>query len=179
MDAAADQKPSLNAQDNLRRDAATSSLRLRLVSVFSTKDAHLLKVKTAEWGAQSLTYRVVDFPYHVSAGSFFQVNRFLVDRLVQLVTADFSHGLVWDLYAGVGLFAQALSQRFEKVVAVEAAPSSWNDLRQNLQGTAHKTVRSGTLEFLRQQAIEPHRTWSSWTHRALGWEAASSPCLPK
>jgi 23S rRNA (uracil1939-C5)-methyltransferase len=135
-------------------------------SVFSTKDAHLLKVKTAEWGAQSLTYRVVDFPYHVSAGSFFQVNRFLVDRLVQLVTADFSHGLVWDLYAGVGLFAQALSQRFEKVVAVEAAPSSWNDLRQNLQGTAHKTVRSGTLEFLRQQhraspdmvVVDPPRT---------------------
>jgi 23S rRNA (uracil1939-C5)-methyltransferase len=122
-------------------------------SVFSTKDAHLPEKKVAEWGAQSITYRVPDFAYRVSAGSFFQVNRFLVDRLVQLVTADSSGGLVWDLYAGVGLFAQALSQRFEKVIAVEAAPPSWNDLRQNLQGPAHKTLRSGTLEFLRQQHI--------------------------
>jgi 23S rRNA (uracil1939-C5)-methyltransferase len=135
-------------------------------SVFSTKDAHLPEKKKAEWGAQSLTYRVADFAYRVSASSFFQVNRFLVDRLVQLVTADFSSGLVWDLYAGVGLFAQPLSQHFEKVVAVEAAPSSWNDLRQNLQGTAHKTVRSSTLEFLRQQhraspdmvVVDPPRT---------------------
>ncbi len=134
--------------------------------VFSSKDARLPEKKLGEWGAQSLTYRVAESAYRVSIGSFFQINRFLVDRLVELVTADLSGSLVWDLYAGVGLFARALSQRFEKVVAVEAAPSSSNDLRQNLSGNAHKSVRSGTLEFLRQQrgpapdliVVDPPRT---------------------
>jgi len=135
-------------------------------SVFSANDGKLPDKKVSEWGAQALTYRAADFEYRVNAGSFFQVNRFLVDRLVELVTAHFTGGLVWDLYAGVGLFAQALSQRFEKVVAVEAAPSSWNDLRHNLPDGAHKTVRSGTLEFLRRQngmtpdliVVDPPRT---------------------
>jgi len=135
-------------------------------TVFSVRDPKSPEKKLAEWGAQALTYRVADSTYRVSAGSFFQVNRFLVDRLVELVTANFSGGVVWDLYAGVGLFAQILSQRFEKVVAVEAAPSSWNDLRQNMPGGSHKTVRSGTLEFLKQKhgatpdliVVDPPRT---------------------
>lgn len=121
-------------------------------SVVSGDDAK----KLAEWGSQTLKYRVAGFDYGVSSGSFFQVNRFLIDRLVELVVVDFSGSLVWDLYSGVGLFSKPLSQRFEKVVAVEAATSSWNDLRQNLSGKEHKAVRSGTLEFLRLQHESPN-----------------------
>ncbi|QNI33234.1 23S rRNA (uracil(1939)-C(5))-methyltransferase RlmD [Alloacidobacterium dinghuense] len=135
-------------------------------SVFSTSDAKHPDKHVAEWAAQALSYRVGDFAYSVSAGSFFQVNRFLVSQLVELVTAEFSGGLAWDLYAGVGLFAQALGRNFGKIVAVEAAPSSWNDLRRNLSSDAHKTVRSGTLEFLHRPqggtpdlvVIDPPRT---------------------
>jgi 23S rRNA (uracil1939-C5)-methyltransferase len=107
--------------------------------------------KLAEWGAQSLTYRAAGHTYRVSIGAFFQVNRFLVDPLVELVSAGRSGKLAWDLYAGVGLFAVQLSKQFEQVVAVEAAPYSSHDLRENLSGGPHKTVQSGTLEFLRQQ----------------------------
>jgi 23S rRNA (uracil1939-C5)-methyltransferase len=135
-------------------------------AVFSAKNTQSSEKNLAEWGAQALTYRVGEQAYHVSIGSFFQVNRFLVDRLVQLVTAEISGRLAWDLYAGVGLFARVLSQRFEKVVAVEAAPSSSNDLRKNLSSNGNKTARSGTLEFLRQQrgtapdltVVDPPRT---------------------
>jgi 23S rRNA (uracil1939-C5)-methyltransferase len=135
-------------------------------AVFPVKNTETLEKKLGEWGAQALTYRVGGHAYRVSIGSFFQVNRFLIDRLVQLVTAEVSGTLAWDLYAGVGLFAQVLSQRFEKVVAVEASPSSSNDLRHNLSGNNDKTVRSGTLEFLRQQrgavpdliVVDPPRT---------------------
>ncbi len=135
-------------------------------AVFPAKNNEASEKKLAEWGAQVLTYRVGEHAYRVSIGSFFQVNRFLTDRLVQLVTAELSGKLAWDLYAGVGLFAQVLSQRFEKVIAVEAAPSSSNDLRDNLSGKGNKTVRSGTLEFLRQQRgatpdliiVDPPRT---------------------
>ena len=135
-------------------------------AVFPAKNTESYEKKLAEWGAQALTYRAGEHAYRVSIGSFFQVNRFLIDRLVQLVTAELSGKLAWDLYAGVGLFAQALSHRFEKVIAVEAAPSSSNDLRLNLSSDSNKTVRSGTLEFLRQQRgavpdliiVDPPRT---------------------
>lgn len=120
-------------------------------AVFSAKDERSPEKQMAEWGAQVLTYHIGKHSYRVSIGSFFQVNRFLIARLVELATAGFSGNLAWDLYAGVGLFAQALSQHFEKIIAVEEAPSSANDLHQNLTGKRHKAVRSGTLEFLRQQ----------------------------
>ena len=116
-------------------------------AIFSVDKNEAYK-KIATWGAQSLSYRVEGHVYKVSIGAFFQVNRFLVDRLIQLVTKDRSGRLAWDLYAGVGLFAQPLSQRFEQLLAVEAAPSSSGDLKINLPHG--RTVRSGTLEFLGQ-----------------------------
>lgn len=124
-------------------------------AVFSADNGKHQGAMLTQWGAQALGYHAGGRAYRVSIGAFFQVNRFLVDRLVELVSADHSGKLAWDLYAGVGLFARALSERFEQVVAVEAAPYSSHDLRENLSGGQHKTVRSGTLEFLRQHARRP------------------------
>jgi 23S rRNA (uracil1939-C5)-methyltransferase len=87
----------------------------------------------------------------VSIGSFFQVNRFLIDPLVGLVTREAAGTLAWDLYAGVGLFARHLLSSFDQVVAVESAPSSVQDLRHNLSGGAHRIVASNTLDFLRKE----------------------------
>jgi 23S rRNA (uracil1939-C5)-methyltransferase len=103
------------------------------------------------WGQGSLLYRAAGFDYQVSLGSFFQVNRFLVDELVDLVVGGRSGRIAWDLYAGVGLFARALAGRFERVIAVESSPASSADLRLNLQGTSHRVVEASTLEFLRKQ----------------------------
>jgi 23S rRNA (uracil1939-C5)-methyltransferase len=67
----------------------------------------------------------------VSAGSFFQVNRFLVRELVQTVVGDFHGKIALDLYAGVGLFGAHLSKRFDQVFAVESSPNSGADLQAN------------------------------------------------
>ena len=107
----------------------------------------------AKAGRQALTYRANGSDYRVSLGSFFQVNRFLIDGLVERVTAGRSGGVAWDLYAGVGLFARALATGFDKVVAVEAAASSVSDLRHNL-GASHRVVAAGTLEFLSRARAE-------------------------
>lgn len=101
------------------------------------------------WGTPELLYVVNARSYRVSAGSFFQVNRFLVPAMVEWVTAGRSGALAWDLFAGVGLFASALAGGFEQVVAVEQAASSVRDLRHNLP--RGRVVASGTLEFLKQQ----------------------------
>jgi 23S rRNA (uracil1939-C5)-methyltransferase len=101
----------------------------------------------AHWGQRSLSYTVSGHPYQVSLGSFFQVNRFLVPGLLDLVVGNRSGRLAWDLYSGVGLFARALG--FENVTAVESEGFSADDLKKNLEGTRHRVVRSSTLDFLR------------------------------
>jgi 23S rRNA (uracil1939-C5)-methyltransferase len=114
----------------------------------------------AQWGAKSLTYRAADFDYRVDHGAFFQVNRWLVDALVERVAADHKGTLAWDLFAGVGLFARQLADRFDRVVAVESAPSATAALEENLRSTGGRAVSSESLAFLRRtrnKASDPIR----------------------
>jgi 23S rRNA (uracil1939-C5)-methyltransferase len=96
------------------------------------------------------------FEYRVDQGAFFQVNRWLVDGLVEAVTAGRSGELAWDLFAGVGLFAHRLTAGFARVVAVESAPTAVDALEANLAGTGGTAVRAATLDFLRT-AVERER----------------------
>ncbi len=82
-------------------------------------------------GASALIYEAAGSEYRVSAGSFFQTNRHMVETLATLVTAGRTGRSALDLYAGVGLFSVPLARQFESVMAVEAATSSSNDLREN------------------------------------------------
>jgi 23S rRNA (uracil1939-C5)-methyltransferase len=109
----------------------------------------------AQWGTSSLLYSADGFQYRVDQGAFFQVNRWLVDELVDCVTGG-RHGglahygeLAWDLFAGVGLFARRLAEQFNRVVAVESAPAAAAPLKQNLRGTRATAVKAKTLDFLR------------------------------
>lgn len=103
----------------------------------------------AQWGAKSLTYRAAGFDYRVDHGAFFQVNRWLVDALVEKVTAGRRGALAWDLFAGVGLFARRLTASFDRVLAVEAAPAATKALARNLKDTASTPIRATTFDFLR------------------------------
>lgn len=104
----------------------------------------------AEAGEPSLFYQAAGFNYRVDHGAFFQVNRWLIDDFVQLVTCGESGQLAWDLYAGVGLFARPLTAKFAQVYAVESAPASTAALRQNLNETAATAIASTTLDYLRR-----------------------------
>ena len=102
-------------------------------------------------GAASIIYHAVGHDYRVSAGSFFQTNRFLVDELVQVATAGAAGQCALDLYAGVGLFTLPLAAQFTEVVAVEASPHAVADLKHNAAGNV-KPFRAATEAFLEQQA---------------------------
>ena len=99
------------------------------------------------FGATELAYNTAADTYHVRAGSFFQSNRHLTDGLIGLVTDGQSGRKVLDLYAGTGLFALPLARAFTKVVAVEAAPASYADLRTNAPENM-ECQRSTTQDFL-------------------------------
>jgi 23S rRNA (uracil1939-C5)-methyltransferase len=100
------------------------------------------------WGAGGLTYNTDAAPYRVSAGAFFQVNRYLINELVKIVTEGQSGETALDLYAGVGLFATLLARRFAQVIAVESSQTSYADLLYNSPANV-TAVRAATADFLR------------------------------
>jgi 23S rRNA (uracil1939-C5)-methyltransferase len=106
------------------------------------------------WGADGLTYAVAGEGYWISRGGFFQINRFLIDELVRIVTAGRQGTVAWDLYAGVGLFSRALAKTFQHVVAVEAAA---NDLSRSFKGPGRRAVEATTVEFLRSAVVQRER----------------------
>lgn len=70
--------------------------------------------------------------YRVGHFSFFQVSRFLASDLAHEVAENEPGGEVaLDLFAGVGLFALPLAERFQKVIAVESNPAAARDLESN------------------------------------------------
>src|ERR1700722_2246743 len=106
----------------------------------------------ARSGTESIAYRAAGFDYRVDHGAFFQVNRWLMDQLVDCVTQGLSGGLAWDLFAGVGLFARKLAESFGYVVAVESAAAAMAALTENLKGTNATAVKAATFDFLRGAA---------------------------
>jgi 23S rRNA (uracil1939-C5)-methyltransferase len=105
--------------------------------------------------AEDFRYRTKTASFRVSGGSFFQVNRHLVDELESLVTANRSGELAVDLYAGVGLFATSLASSFRHTIAVESSQSSAADLKYNVPPNV-KAVRSTVDEYLAAKAAKLH-----------------------
>jgi 23S rRNA (uracil1939-C5)-methyltransferase len=99
-------------------------------------------------GEASLVYQVGSHGYRVSAGSFFQTNRFMAAKLVELVTRNRSGRAALDLYAGVGLFTLPLSRHFERITSVEIAQNSYDDLAANAAVPHIQAVHSTTEDYL-------------------------------
>ncbi len=111
--------------------------------------------KFRTFGSPQLEYRIGEFRYGISAGSFFQASRFLIPNLVNTVVAEQRGGLALDLFAGVGLFTLPLARRFSSVIAVEADARAANDLATNAQAHSCDHVRmvaQTTYDFLRRCA---------------------------
>jgi 23S rRNA (uracil1939-C5)-methyltransferase len=80
--------------------------------------------------------------FRVSRNSFFQVNRYLIDRLVETALGDISGDTALDLYAGVGLFSLPLAQRFRQVTAVESGSGAARDLVLNAERSGAANLRA-------------------------------------
>jgi len=109
------------------------------------------KAKTPEMlvavGASFLIYQTQRANYRVSAGSFFQANRYLIDELVKVVAAGQSGELALDLYAGAGLFSTALAGDFHHIVSVESSQTSSADLAY-YQSSNGEAVQATTEQYL-------------------------------
>ena len=91
--------------------------------------------------------------FRVSHKSFFQVNRFLIDKLVDIALEPAAGQYALELYAGVGLFTRALLKRFNKVVAVESGRAAVADLEANVPDA--KAQRASADDFLAAETETP------------------------
>jgi 23S rRNA (uracil1939-C5)-methyltransferase len=99
-------------------------------------------------GPGYLTYAAAGAQFRVGHLSFFQVNRFLIEPLVDAVIGKTRGRLALDLFAGVGLFTVALAKQFERVIGVESNLAAAKDLEDNLKrsGGASPSSRNITAE---------------------------------
>jgi 23S rRNA (uracil1939-C5)-methyltransferase len=95
--------------------------------------------------------------FRVSSNSFFQVNRFLLDALVEMATRGAEGETALDLYAGVGLFSLALARRFRKVTAVESGGGAVRDLKYNAEraGLPEIQAEHATAEAFLEKLDKP------------------------
>ncbi|GMR22303.1 MAG: 23S rRNA (uracil(1939)-C(5))-methyltransferase RlmD [Acidobacteriota bacterium] len=68
-----------------------------------------------------------------SVGAFFQTNRFLLDKLVEVVSPEAYVERLVDLYCGVGLFSIPLARHARDIVGVETSPIAVGDAVANAE----------------------------------------------
>ena len=113
--------------------------------------------------------------YRISRGSFFQVNRFLIDGLVEETLGDEAGKTAVDLYAGVGLFSLQLAKRFGAVEAIERGGPAFRDLEWNASETQSniRAVKASAEEFLRELQETPELMVADPPRAGLGKETTA------
>ncbi|MDE3169981.1 MAG: 23S rRNA (uracil(1939)-C(5))-methyltransferase RlmD, partial [Acidobacteriota bacterium] len=107
------------------------------------------------FGPGFVACRAGDRSYRVGHFSFFQVNRFLAGNLAREVAeTEESGSLALDLFAGVGLFAIPLAEKFEHVIAVESNPAAARDLEANVASRSTSRGSRGDAVEIRVANVE-------------------------
>ncbi len=125
-------------------------------------------------GPGYLTHEAGGYKFHVSHLSFFQVNRFLLEDLLNTVTANVQGALALDLYSGVGFFTLPLAKAFERVVSVDANLAATRDLYTNAEiaGVTIVTHNEHAEDFLKKTEEKPEFVVLDPPRAGLGAEAA-------
>ncbi len=145
---------------------------LRALEIFTDEEqVQLNVVETAQpiarrffdWCAEripGLVSGALDYAnrYRVGSHSFFQVNRFLLDRLIETTLDQLEGDSAVELYAGVGLFSLSLGSRFREIVAIESGSAAVRDLEFNLNRAGRTNVvpvKNSAEEYLAQLNSSP------------------------
>jgi 23S rRNA (uracil1939-C5)-methyltransferase len=126
-------------------------------------------------GPGYLFHEAGGYRFRVSHLSFFQVNRFLVEDLLQTMTAGAKGEVALDLYSGVGFFTLPLARAFQKVVSVDANLTATRDLYANAEvaGVAITSHNVHAEEFLAKTEEKPDFVSLDPPRSGLGAEAAA------
>jgi 23S rRNA (uracil1939-C5)-methyltransferase len=159
---------------------------VRSLEVFTNEDQIQVNVLETEQPVARRFYdwcesvATIDYPtgfgtFRVSPRSFFQVNRFLVDKLVETAMPSQPGVSALDLYAGVGLFALPLTRLFASVTAVEGDRSATVDLAFNAAraGLAVDVQHARVEDFLAKLDTAPEFILADPPRAGLGKPVAA------
>lgn len=110
-------------------------------SVLLVGDEHIRMEIQSSQASQSRSF-------HVSAGSFFQVNTLMAGAMVDHVLSNLPDNLdtLLDVYCGVGLFSAFLAPRVRHLIGIEASPSACEDFSINLDEFDNVELYEATAE---------------------------------
>jgi 23S rRNA (uracil1939-C5)-methyltransferase len=122
----------------------------QIVSVVNTVNPRFAQIAFGEeeyliFGQSTITEKIGDFEFEISANSFFQTNPLQAENLYHSVQkfAGTGNKVIWDLYAGTGTIALFLAKRTEKVIGFELIESAVQDATRNAERNG-----IGNCEFL-------------------------------
>ncbi|OGN74345.1 MAG: hypothetical protein A2X25_05495 [Chloroflexi bacterium GWB2_49_20] len=86
--------------------------------------------------------------FHVSAGSFFQVNTRMAEELVDHLLANLPDNLdtLLDVYCGAGLFSAFLAPHVRRLIGIEVSPTACEDFSLNLDEFDNVELYEATAE---------------------------------
>ena len=127
------------------------------------------------WSEGPVEYPAAGSLFRVSSRSFFQVNRYLIDRLVETALDGAAGETALDLYAGVGLFSIPLARSFARVTAVESGGAAVRDLVFNAEraGVSVAAQQGGVDEYLSTIDVAPDLVLADPPRAGLGKTAVS------
>ena len=99
-------------------------------------------------GEDHLIMQVLERPFYVSAGSFFQVNTIMAEKMVShlLEKLPLPAKTILDVYCGVGLFSAFLAPECERLIGIESSPSACEDFAVNLDEFDNVELYEGAAE---------------------------------
>jgi len=98
-----------------------------------------------------ITIEVLERPFKVSAGSFFQVNTAMAAMMVNHLLENLQFppsSTVLDVYCGVGLFSAFLAPRAARVIGIEFSPSACLDFAANLDEFDNVELYEGLAQVI-------------------------------
>jgi 23S rRNA (uracil1939-C5)-methyltransferase len=171
---------------------------VRSIEIFTNETAVQLNViETArpvskrffEWCAEripgyaddAIEYAVGQENYRVRHRSFFQVNRFLIEAMVEAALEGAQGRAGLDLYSGAGLLSIPLAHRFAEVTAVESGRSAVQDLEYNAEraGVRVAARREPVEDFLKALTQRPDFVLADPPRAGLGKFVARELCRLK
>jgi 23S rRNA (uracil1939-C5)-methyltransferase len=101
-------------------------------------------------GEDHIVIQVLERDFRVSAGSFFQVNTLMAEKMVVhlLEKLPLPAKTILDVYCGVGLFSAFLAPQCERLIGIEASPSACEDFAVNLDEFDHVELYEGAAEVV-------------------------------
>ncbi len=105
-------------------------------------------------GSPDVVMQILDRPFRVSAGSFFQVNTAMAEKMVEHLLEHLPNygklgpdSVLIEVYCGVGLFSAFLAPQVGRLIGIEASGSAADDFVANLDAFDHVEIYEAPAEI--------------------------------